>query len=356
MDEFNSRIARMFCIGFEGASITSELRDVIQRGVSSVILFTRNYQSPAQLAELCCEIKSLASSERSPSDGGGIMICIDQEGGRVQRLREPFTIIPSMREIGRRNDSIEARKVGRVMARELRAVNIDMNLAPVLDVDSNPHNPVIGERSFGSDPHLVARMGCALIDGLQSSGMAACGKHFPGHGDTSIDSHLDLPRLIHDIDRLKRVDLLPFAAAIKSGVSSIMCAHVLFDALDPEFPATMSAAVIDQLLRKQMKFDGVVCSDDLEMKAIIDHYGIEDAVVRGASAGVDLFFVCKEHELQYRAIDALSAAVKRGDVSTQRIKESNRRLDALFETYVRPGSRWSERSVTMFSSTNSAAR
>ena len=234
------------------------------------------------------------------------------------------------------------------MARELRAVNIDMNLAPVLDVDSNPNNPVIGERSFGSDPTLVANMGCALIDGLQSSGMAACGKHFPGHGDTCIDSHFDLPRLSHDLGRLSRTELPPFEAAIKAGVASIMCAHVMFDVLDANFPATMSSPVIDGLLRKQLKFNGVVCSDDLEMKAIIDHFGIEEAVVRGATAGTDLFFVCKEHDLQRRAIEALTAAVKQGDVSIKRIEQSNRRLDVLFDKYVRPGSQWSQRSIAMF--------
>lgn len=359
MDDFSRRIARLFCIGFEGMRITPELRELIGLGVSSVILFTRNYESPAQLAELCCEIKSLENSARHDMAGGsgqrGILICIDQEGGRVQRLRQPFTIIPSMREIGRRHAIDEARTVGRIMARELRAINVDMNLAPVLDVDSNPANPVIGERSFGSDPQVVAQLACALIDGLQSSGLAACGKHFPGHGDTSIDSHFDLPRLAHDLDRLQRVELAPFAAAIKAGVASIMCAHVLFDALDPQFPATMSRLVIDQLLRTQMGFNGVVCSDDLEMKAIVDHFGVEEAVVRGAMAGIDLFLVCRDHDVQHRAIAALRDAVARGDIAAQRIEQSNRRLDALFEKYVRPASRWSDRSMAALAARHSSA-
>src|SRR5262245_6154746 len=160
MTELEYKAARMICVGFEGLAPTPNVRELIRRGVSSVVLFRRNYESPAQLAELCAEIKSLAQRP--------ILICIDQEGGRVQRLTEPFTILPSMREIGLRNDAEAAREIGRTLARELRAVHIDMNLAPVLDVDSNPANPVIGDRSFSPDPELVSRMGCALIDGLQA--------------------------------------------------------------------------------------------------------------------------------------------------------------------------------------------
>lgn len=335
MDELDWRIARMFCIGFDGLHVTPEFREFVHRGVSSVILFTRNYQSQEQLGDLCRSIKSLRRPDEPP-----IMICVDQEGGRVQRFREPFTIIPSMRELGTRGDLDEARRIGSLLARELRAVHIDMNLAPVLDVDSNPANPVIGERSFGSDPNLVARMGCAMIEGLQggetASGVAACGKHFPGHGDTSVDSHFALPRLAHDVNRLHRVELPPFSAAIEAGVASIMCAHVLFDALDPHLPATMSTAVIHGLLRTDMGFDRVVCSDDLEMKAIISHFGVEEAVVRGAQAGIDLFFVCKDHELQHKAITALCDATRRGLVSHEAIEHANRRLDVLFRRFVRP--------------------
>lgn len=320
--------ARMVCIGFDGTAVTPELRQLIGRGVSSVILFTRNYESPAQLAGLCAQIKSIANRP--------IMICIDQEGGRVQRLREPFTIFPSMRTIGQTGDVEQARSIGRVLAEELQSVNIDMNLAPVLDVDSNPANPVIGERSFGGDPNLVAAMGCALIDGLQSSGLVACGKHFPGHGDTHIDSHLDLPRVAHNLDRLWQIELPPFAAAIKAGVSAIMTSHVLFDALDAENPATMSPAVIDQLLRQRLGFEGVIISDDLEMKAIADHFGFEDAIIGAARAGVDLLMVCHSSELQNRAIEALMQAVRDGVLSGSAVDQANRRLDGLFDRFVRP--------------------
>lgn len=338
----------MICVGFEGLTVPDTLRELIDRGVSSVILFTRNYESPAQLASLCTEIKACARPHRP------IMICIDQEGGRVQRLREPFTIVPSMREVGA-CQPIEvaeqiAHNIGCVQARELRAVNIDMNLAPVLDVDSNPANPVIGERSFGADPQLVARLGCAMIKGLQwsdfdsskESGVAACGKHFPGHGDTQVDSHLDLPRLRHQMSRLEQVELPPFAAAIKTGVAAIMTAHVIFESLDDKHPATMSLPVIDGLLRRRFGFDRVVISDDLEMKAIIDHFGIDAAIIQGAAAGIDLFMVCHQPQRQHQAIDVLIAAAQTNSESRKRIY-ANHRLDRLFDQFVQPARRFTKK-------------
>lgn len=331
--------ARMICVGFEGTTVPPTLRELIHRGVRSVILFTRNYESPAQLTSLCHEIKSLRSLESDP-----VLICIDQEGGRVQRLREPFTIIPSMREIGRTNDPQLGRAIGELQARELRAVNIDMNLAPVLDVDSNPANPVIGERSFSRDPDRVATLGAAMIAGLQASAdpIAACGKHFPGHGDTSIDSHLDLPRIGHTIDRLERVELPPFRAAIEANVAAIMTAHIVIESIDPDLPATISDRIITGILRRQLNFDRVIISDDLEMNAIANHFGIERAVVRGTLAGVDLFPICHQPQRQHQAIDGLIDAVERTEISIQQLERANQRLDRLFQQFVKPPQVWSQ--------------
>jgi beta-N-acetylhexosaminidase len=326
MFDLERAAARMMCVGFNGLTVTPNLRRLIARGVRSVILFSRNYQSPAQLASLCAEIKSLSVEP--------VMICVDQEGGRVQRFRESFSAIPSMREIGERGDVAFAREVGRTLARELRKVHIDMNLAPVLDVDSNPANPVIGERSFGPDPNLVAKLGCALIEGLQNSGVAACGKHFPGHGDTAVDSHLDLPILWHDLDRINRIELPPFAAAIQSGVASIMVSHVLFTALDQGYPSSMSQPIISGLLRGELGFDRLVISDDLEMNAIVHHFGIERAVVCGAIAGVDLFCICHDAERQNCAIDELIRATRNGDLSVDRLLESELRFDRFCQEFI----------------------
>ena len=327
MDELERQVARMFCIGFDGFTLPPQAERLIARGVSSAVLFGRNVASPRQVAELCGGLKTRA--------GRPFLTCIDQEGGRVRRLRDGFTHIPSMRALGSTADAALAQEVGRILARELRAVNIDLNFAPTLDVDTNADNPVIGDRSFGATSELVSTMGCALIRGLQESGVAACGKHFPGHGDTSQDSHFDLPRLPHPIQRLEQIELPPFRAAVQAGVAMIMTAHVVFEPIDADYPATMSARVLDGILRQEMGFDGVIISDDLEMKAISANFGIAEVVTRGANAGVDLFAICHDTDLQNRAIDALLGAVQRGEVSRERIEQANRRLDALMARYAK---------------------
>jgi beta-N-acetylhexosaminidase len=328
MSDIERDVARMFCVGFDGTTVTPNIRRLIERGIGGVILFGRNVQSARQVAELTAELKHLA--------GRPLMVCVDQEGGRVMRLREGFTNVPAMRAVGKAGDVSLARGVGRLLARELRAVNIDVDFAPVLDVDTNPANPVIGHRSLGPDPDLVSRMGCAIIEGMQAEGVAACGKHFPGHGDTSQDSHLHLPRLPHSMDRLSRVELPPFEAAVRAGVAMIMTAHVIFEPVDANYPATMSKPVLDGILRKQLKFDRVVISDGLEMKAIAANFSVDELVTRGANAGLDLFAPCEESDFRDRAIDALIRAIERGDVSRDRINEANRRIDALCAQFVKP--------------------
>lgn len=329
-----SDCAKLVCVGFDGFAVNDNLRSVIARGVRNVILFARNYRDRAQLTELCREIRSLVPH------GESIMICVDHEGGRVQRFLDGFTHIPAMRDVGRiamqgelETAEHRARSLAHVMATELRSCGIHMNLAPVLDVDSNPDNPVIGERSFGRDPHMVARLGCAMVETFQSNGLAACGKHFPGHGDTSTDSHFDLPRLPHDMPRLREVELVPFAAAIAAGVSSIMTSHVMFEALDPHFPATMSERVITGLLRGEMGFDGVVITDDLEMKAIGDHFGVVKGAIMAAKAGADMLMCCHTAVLQHEIIDALEHAIRGGGLSEVGIKGSIGRLADLHRRF-----------------------
>ena len=317
--------ARMVGIGFGGTAVTAEAKALLGRGVANVIFFARNVESPGQFAELTASVKSV----------GSVMTSVDQEGGRVMRLREPFTLVPSMRQVGRAGDEKLAYEVGRIFARELRAVNVDMNLAPVLDVDTNPGNPVISSRSFGAASELVARLGVAVIRGLQDNGLGACAKHFPGHGDTNKDSHHELPVLPHDLDRLMQVELPPFEAAVKAGVAAVMTAHVIYSPVDA-YPGTLSRAILDGILRKRLGFDGLVMSDDMQMKAIADHYGFNDAIVMGANAGVDLFWICHSSELQNRAIDVLIKAAEKGKVPRDRLREASRRLDAVMERFVKP--------------------
>ena len=329
MRDLHRLAARLVGIGFVGTSLPVEARDLIRRGVRNCILFARNIEDPQQLAELNLQIKTLA--------GDPMMMSVDQEGGRVLRMREPFTLIPAMRQVGQAGDEKLAYEIGRVVAREIRAVNFDMNLAPVCDVDSNPGNPVISSRSFGQTPELVAQLAAALVRGIQSQGVGACAKHFPGHGDTIKDSHHDLPTLpSHDMARMNEIELPPFEAAIKSGVAGVMTAHVIYSPIDPNYPGTMSKTILGGILRKQLGFGGLVVSDDMQMKAIADHYGFDDAVVRAVDAGVDLLWICHTTELQSRAIDCIIKAVERGALSVRRLEEAVRHQDAVFARFVKP--------------------
>ena len=319
--------AGLFIVGFPGLSADAEVERLIDDGVGGIILFKRNVDSPAQVASLVKALKTRA--------GRPLLASVDQEGGRVARLRgAPFTALPPMRHLGMSGDAALVERAGRLLALEVRALGFDVDFAPVLDVDTNPANPVIGDRSFHRDPAEVARLGVALARGMEAGGVASCAKHFPGHGDTAKDSHLDLPSLPHDLERLRQVELLPFAAYAKAGLASVMTAHVIFDALEPGVPATMSARVMDGLLRKELGFQGVVVSDDLEMKAISEHFSVERAVVEGVKAGVDCFLVCHHASVQRAAIEALVKAVESGEVKRERVLEARARIDAMNRRFV----------------------
>jgi beta-N-acetylhexosaminidase len=238
--------------------------------------------------------------------------------------------------VGAAGNATLARELGKLIGRELRAVGFDMNYAPVLDIDTNPDNPIIAARSFGRTPELVSEMGLALVDGLQEAGVAACGKHFPGHGDTSQDSHLELPSLPHALERLERVELAPFQAAARAGIASFMTAHVIFKAVDSQHPATMSRAVLTGILREKLGYDGMVVTDDVEMKAIADNYGVEEAVLLGLQAGVDHFLCCHTAALAHRAIDAVVRAVESGTLSRDRLASASRRFTTVRDRYAKP--------------------
>lgn len=327
MSDVERLAARMIGIGFGGASVTQDARALMTRGVRNVIFFARNAESPEQFASLTREVKSATNEP--------VLTSIDQEGGRVMRLKEPFTPVPSMREVGRAGDEKLAYEIGRVLGREIRAVNIDVDLAPVLDVDTNPGNPVISSRSFGPSPELVAKMGVAVIRGLQDVGVAACAKHFPGHGDTSKDSHHELPVLPHDVNRLEEVELPPFVAAVKAGVASAMTAHVIYTPID-SYPGTLSQAIMQGLLRKKLGFEGYLMSDDMQMKAISEHYGFDDAIIHTVNAGVDLIWLCHSPELQNRGIEAIVKATEKKQVTLERLQEASRRLDTMIAKYWKP--------------------
>jgi beta-N-acetylhexosaminidase len=299
------QIGRLLIAGFNGTQIPVELQALAREfGLGGVIFFARNVREPEQVAELSHEAARL---------GGDLpaWVSVDQEGGRVARLKSPFTEWPPMATLGRSGDVALAERFARALAAELRAVGVTLDYAPVLDIHTNPKNPIIGDRALADTARSVAELGSAIVRVLQAEGIAACGKHFPGHGDTSTDSHLELPLIEHPPDRLRAVELEPFRAAIAAGVATIMTAHILLPALDERRPATLSKAVVKGLLREELKFEGVIFSDDLEMKAVAATYKVPEAAVMAVEAGCDGVLICSgDHEMQAAALEALVYAVE----------------------------------------------
>ena len=316
-------------MGFHGTSVPGALRRYVAEGApAGAVLFGRNIESTGQVAELLRELRGLW-----PAEGPTPLLAVDQEGGAVRRLKSPqvpeFIPLPTARQVAASGDMETTREAGRLTAMQLAALGFNMNFAPVLDVDSNPNNPVIGARSFGSTPTVVAQHGRAFVEGSLDGGVLPCIKHFPGHGDTDTDSHLALPRLHHPRERLEAIELAPFREAMGWHISAIMTAHVVFSALDDQWPATLSDRVLPTLLRTEMGYDGVVISDDLEMKAIADHHDPDTVARRGLDATVDLFLVCEHLDLAAAIRDGLRAAEGSSHARARQVKEARRRVLAL---------------------------
>ena len=289
-------IGQLLIGSFPSTTIPAELRSLAREfGLGGVILFARNIEEPGQVAELARDLQSL---------GGELplWVSVDQEGGRVARLRAPFTEWPPMATLGRSGNEGLASRFAAALAAELTAVGITLDYAPVLDIHTNAKNPVIGDRALAEDAETVGRLGAAIIRGLQDNGIAACGKHFPGHGDTSADSHFELPVVEHSPDRIRRVECVPFREAIKANVAFIMTAHVLVPSFDEQQPATLSRTIVHGLLREELGYEGVILSDDLEMRALAATYTVPDAAVEAIAAGCDGVLVCR-HLVQDRAHD-----------------------------------------------------
>jgi len=314
-------IGELLIGSLSGTTITPEIRSLAREfSLGGVIFFARNIEAAEQVAELSHDVQSL-------SNGMPLWVSVDQEGGRVARLKEPFTVWPPMATLGRRGDEELAGRFAAALAAELRAVGITLDYAPVLDIHTNERNPVIGDRALSTDADMVARLGVAIIRGLQEHGVAACGKHFPGHGDTSVDSHLELPLVEHPPDRIRRVECVPFRAAIKAGVRFIMTAHILVPSLDETQPATLSRRIVYDLLRDELGFEGVILSDDLEMKAIAATMPVPEAAVRAIAAGCDGLLICSgKPDVQYAALERLVHAVEDGTIPVTRLEDALTRL------------------------------
>jgi beta-N-acetylhexosaminidase len=320
-----------------GTTIPPEMRSLAREfSLGGVILFARNIEAPEQVAELSHDLQALAAEQP-------LWVSVDQEGGRVARLKAPFTVWPPMAVLGRSGDAALAGRFAVALAAELRAVGITLDFAPVLDIHTNPKNPVIGDRALAADAETVARLGAAIVRGLQEHGVAACGKHFPGHGDTSTDSHLELPVVEHPPDRIRGVELVPFRAAIAAEVACIMTAHVLVPSLDDERPATLSPRIVTGLLREELGFGGVILSDDLEMKALAAAHTAADAAVSAIAAGCDGVLVCRAQardrsrdvDVQADVLEAVVHAVEDGRIPYARLDDAltrQRRAKARFLT------------------------
>ncbi len=325
---------QLVMVGFEGQAASSDVKHLIRHyGVGGVILFARNVDAPEQVAELVRELQECAQ------DAGHVrplLVAVDQEGGRVARLRAPWTIWPAARALGRIGSEELARQQAELLAAELRACGLTLDFAPVVDVDTNPRNPVIGDRSYGDDPDLVGRLGTAFIAGLQAGRVAACAKHFPGHGDTTLDSHLELPTVDHSRSRLDDVELRPFRQAIAAGVATIMVGHLLVREWDDVWPATLSATLVDGLLRRQLGFTGVIVADDLEMQAVAARHEPGDLGRRALQAGCDLLLASRSHDVQVNLLEGVVRAVEAEEIPWTRLEEAEERVRLLKQTYALP--------------------
>jgi beta-N-acetylhexosaminidase len=310
----------MIVSGFEGTCLNSRTEKLIaEQGIGGLILFERNYENPKQLKKLIADLQSV-TAENSPP----LFISVDQEGGRVARLKEPFTQFPPMCCLGEANSNDLAYQFGMAMGKEMKAVGINMDYAPVLDVHSNPENPIIGKRAISSDPEIVARLGCKIIQGFKDAGTFPVGKHFPGHGDTSQDSHLTLPRVERSKESLEKTELVPFEQAFREGLDVIMTAHVVYPAWDEHSAATFSNYILNDLLRKKMRFQGLVMSDDLEMQAVTQTP--EELPALAINAGVDLFLICHDLTKVTRLQDAMIDGIETGKIPQETVDSSFNRI------------------------------
>lgn len=323
---------QLLSVGFDGLVAPPDLLERIATSqVGGVMLFRPNVRDPEQVAELVRQLRAAA-----PTDAP-LVVSVDQEGGLVQRLRAPWTEWPPMLVVGQAGDQTgdasRTERVGQAIGRELAALGIGWNFAPVLDVHTNPANPVIGNRSFGATPDAAASQALAFWRGLNAAGVAGCGKHFPGHGDTHIDSHHGLPVVGHGTERLRAVELAPFEQAARAGMEAIMTAHVIFPALDPSEPATLSPRVIAEVLRGELGYQGLVVSDDLGMRAVADRHPPDELAVRAVRAGCDHLLVREPLARQLAAYEGLVRAAERDagfaslvDAAATRVKAFKARL------------------------------
>ncbi|MFZ7946012.1 beta-N-acetylhexosaminidase [Neobacillus sp. 19] len=322
------KIGQMILAGISETRMDTNAKKLIsQFHVGGIIFYKNNFETPEQTVQLVNQLKAGNVSSLP------LFLGVDQEGGRVTRLPGGLVNFPPNKQIGQVNNPEFSYKVGTLIGHELREFGLNLDFAPVLDINSNPNNPVIGDRSFGNNSEIVSKLGIQTMKGIQSQDVIPTIKHFPGHGDTSVDSHLELPVVNKSLKQLKELELIPFERAIDHGADVVMVAHILLPELDKTNPASMSKAVMTDLLRKQLSFKGVIITDDMTMGAITEHFDIGKAAVESVKAGSDIILVGHDYNNVVKITSSLKTAVQNGEISEQRLNESIERIIQLKRKY-----------------------
>ena len=321
------KIGQLFIVGFEGEEINDEIVDLVKnQKVGGLRYFSRNIVDSNQIINLNNEIKAIEKDIP-------LFISVDEEGGVVSRVPEEFVKLPSSGYIGQFNDENLSYNVGKIIAKELNSLGFNMDFAPVLDIDSNPNNTVIGERAFGNNSEIVSRLGIKTMEGIKDGKIIPVVKHFPGHGDTDVDSHYGLPIVKKTLEELENLEFIPFKNAIDNGADVVMISSIILESIDNEYPATMSKKVTTDILRDSLGFDGVIATDDMTMGAIVDNYNLADAVIMSINAGSDLVLVCHGYDDIINSIVAVKDAVNSKIISEEKIDESVYRILKLKDKY-----------------------
>lgn len=327
------KAGQLLIVGFKGTFLNDRTKSYINDlKVGGLILFDRNIESKGQIIGLVEEIKGSNAEEDIP-----LFLCIDEEGGSISRLPKEYRRLPDPFQIGETNDVDIAFQFGQLLGNRVKGLGLNLNFAPVLDIHSNPDNPVIGKRAYGTNPERVSDIGLEVAKGIRNSSIIPAVKHFPGHGDTSTDSHLELPIIDKSLEELRNFELIPFKDAIENNIEMIMMAHILLPSLDKDYPATLSKKIVHDLLRDEMGYEGVIVSDDMTMGAIVNNFTLEDACIDFLKAGGDILLVCHGEDNPRIVFDKIIDAVEIGELSMEEIDEKVYRILELKDRYLKVG-------------------
>lgn len=326
----DEKIGQLVISGFYGTTLDENILKLIKENkISGVILFNRNVKDSNTLLSLNNSLKESNKNNKLP-----LFISVDEEGGSVTRMPKDIKRLPTNKYIGSLNNKDLSYKVGEILGEQLSYFGFNMNFAPVLDINSNPNNPVIGDRSFGNNKDIVSSLGTSTMKGIQSKNIISVVKHFPGHGDTSVDSHVNLPVVNYNINRLNSFEFVPFKTAIQNGADAVMVGHILLPKIDNKYPSSMSYEIVTNILRKDLGFNGLIVSDDMTMGAITENYSIEEAAVKSINTGVDLLLVCQKYENTENVLKALKEAVLNGTISKERLDNALYNIISIKKKYL----------------------